>query len=108
MAHVLAANTVAVEPVSGAVKAFLAGDEPPEWAYGQITSAELWEGGVVPEPVEHAPSAPADGSPPPRGGAGSGLGPWQQYAAAKGVTVQPEATREDIIAACEAAGVPTA
>lgn len=49
----------------------------------------------------------SDGGVPPRGGAGSGKDAWSAYAASKGVDVDAEASRDDIIAALDDAGVPT-
>lgn len=43
---------------------------------------------------------------PPQGGAGSGREVWARYADSKGVEYDDDATRDEIIAACEAAGVP--
>lgn len=45
--------------------------------------------------------------PPPRGGAGSGVGEWSSYAQSKGVAVPEGATRDEIIAALDAADVRT-
>lgn len=45
--------------------------------------------------------------PPPKGGAGSGVAKWREYADATGVQVDDEASRDDVIAALDAAGVPT-
>lgn len=42
--------------------------------------------------------------PPPKSGRGSGVGAWSDYAAEQGVTVDDDATRDDIIEALEAAG----
>ncbi|MFG1872147.1 hypothetical protein [Micromonospora arborensis] len=42
---------------------------------------------------------------PPRTGAGSGVDAWSAYAATQGVEVEDGARRDDIIAACERAGV---
>jgi hypothetical protein len=44
---------------------------------------------------------------PPKGGAGSGKEAWADYAKANGVDVPDDATRDDIIAALDKAGVPT-
>ncbi|WP_280471002.1 hypothetical protein [Nocardia cyriacigeorgica] len=44
--------------------------------------------------------------PPAQRGTGSNRQAWADYAARRGVTVEPDWKREDIIAACEAAGVP--
>ena len=45
---------------------------------------------------------------PPQGGPGSGKDAWAAYAASQGVEVEDGATRDEIIAACEAADVPVA
>ena len=51
---------------------------------------------------------PASGpSPPPKAGSGGSRQRWVEYATARDVTVTPDATRDEIIAACEAAGVRT-
>ena len=47
------------------------------------------------------------GSPPPKGGPGSGAPAWREYAASKDVEVADDASREDVIAALTEAGVPT-
>ncbi|MFF0822400.1 hypothetical protein ACFYUR_18720 [Micromonospora haikouensis] len=54
-----------------------------------------------PEPAEK-PSLPP---PPPHRGRGSGLDAWQAYANLAGVTYPDDAGRDDIIAACQRAGV---
>lgn len=69
-----------------------------------ITNPQAWDGGAAPS---KAKTTPPDGTLPPKSGAGSGKDAWAAYAAAKGVTVAGEASRDDIIAACAAAGVPT-
>ena len=61
---------------------------------GELTGAE--------EEVDEALALEA----PPQGGPGSGKDVWAQYAAANGVEVSDNATRDDIIAACEKAGIP--
>ena len=57
-------------------------------------------------PAAETTSTPTDG-PPPKGGAGSGAPAWREYAASKGVEVADDASREDVIAALDVAGVPT-
>ena len=58
------------------------------------------------EPVEEPAPAPARGpDPPPRTGRGSGLQAWADFAAELGVTYPTSASRDDIIAACQAANV---
>jgi hypothetical protein len=51
--------------------------------------------------------AVSDPQVPPRTGKGSSADAWALYAAAKNVSVELDAKRDDIIAACEQAGVPT-
>ena len=53
------------------------------------------------------PTEPAADTPPPKGGAGSGAQAWRDYATSKGVEVPADASREDVIATLDAAGVPT-
>ena len=55
--------------------------------------------------VPQTPETPED--PPPRSGAGSGREPWAAYATRHQVQVTADMRREDVIAACEAAGVAT-
>ncbi|MEU8158035.1 hypothetical protein AB0B94_30650 [Micromonospora sp. NPDC048986] len=63
------------------------------------------EGGLV-AVTEPAPAAsPALPSPPPRAGRGAGLEPWREFAAAAEVAIPDGARRDDIITACERAGV---
>jgi hypothetical protein len=59
-----------------------------------------------PIPVEPEPAGPRP-TPPPRSGKGSGLGPWRVFADHDEVQVPytPDDSRDDIIAACERAGV---
>lgn len=45
--------------------------------------------------------------PPPRAGRGSSTASWLRYARGAGVAVADDADRASIIAACEAAGVPS-
>lgn len=54
-----------------------------------------------------ASEAAAESGPPPRAGRGSSADAWAHYAAEHGVTIADGAGRDEIIAACEAAGVPT-
>ncbi|SDL33088.1 hypothetical protein [Streptomyces indicus] len=49
--------------------------------------------------------APAPSEAPPRSGRGSGVEAWRKFAEQHDVEVPADATREDVIAACEAAGV---
>lgn len=49
----------------------------------------------------------ADPGPPPKGRVGSDAEAWRAYAASRGVEVPADAKRPAIVAALEAAGVPT-
>lgn len=82
------------------------GDEVPDWARldGQLTE----EGGQPPEetrqPTDPMPPVPPS-QPPARSGRGSSVEAWRKFAEQHDVDVAADATRDDIIAACEAAGV---
>lgn len=67
-------------------------------ARGLIESVEVNE---VVEPEQ------TDLTAPPKDGSGSGKAAWHTYAAAIGVEVPADASRDDVIAAIEAAGKPT-
>ncbi|MEU3528826.1 hypothetical protein AB0E62_34095 [Streptomyces sp. NPDC038707] len=79
------------------------GDEVPSWArldkrnmqgeqqQARTAASDQTQGGEVTEPA--------------RSGKGSGVKEWRAYAEARGVTVDPDMSRDDIIAACERAGV---
>lgn len=89
----------------GSMHVFGPGDEVPGWVEKAITNPDVWEG------AEQA-SAPADpvvtqDGPPPKGGAGSGAPAWREYAARNNVEVAEDASREDVVAALDAAGVRT-
>jgi hypothetical protein len=60
----------------------------------------LVEAGLV-KVVEHEAAAEVVGDEPPRAGKGSGRTEWAAYAAALGIHVGPDATRDDIIAAVD-------
>lgn len=57
------------------------------------------------EVTEPAPDRPPLPDPPPRAGRGSSLDAWQRWAGLAAVAVEDDMTRDDIIAACELAGV---
>ncbi|MFY1588988.1 hypothetical protein ACN267_31360 [Micromonospora sp. WMMD734] len=61
--------------------------------------------GTAPDP--DAGQGRGDEGPPPKGGPGSDAEAWRAYAAGKGVEVPSDAKRPAIIAALDAAGVPT-
>jgi hypothetical protein len=82
---------------SGTVHSFGPGDSVPEWARKRITNPQVWDETPV---VEES----SDG-PPPQGGPGGSRQAWADYAASKKVAVQDDWKRDDIIEACEKAGV---
>lgn len=88
----LSDTTIVVNPDTGAAEVLAAGDEVPSWAKDQVG--------------DHLTENSSDG-PPPKAGRGSGTEAWATYATANDVIVEDDAGRDDIIAACEAAGVPT-
>lgn len=95
----------------GAVHAFGPDHTVPEWAQKVITNPNVWTGqddAAAEEPavVETVPDGDNPDGPPPQGGPGASRQKWADYAAAKGVEVESDWKREDIIAACEKAGVP--
>lgn len=106
----LVAHTYAMNDKGRAVW-FRPGDTVPDWAAGQLTNPKLYED-TGPDAEEAGPGDTGDtggtqvgGDPPPRSGRGSGLEAWGSFAQANGVGVDSDMARDDIIAACEAAGV---
>lgn len=89
---------IAYVHVAGAV--YGPGDEvPPEVA--KRIGAHAWADGDQGDGDE--PPAPSEA--PPRSGRGSGVEAWRTFAEAHGVDTADEMSRDDVIAACEAAGV---
>jgi hypothetical protein len=76
-------------------------------ALGAVQDGGLLLQSDVPDPVTPGPERLFVGSPPPKGGAGSGADVWAAYASDNDVTVPDGASRDDIIAALDSAGVPT-
>lgn len=93
------ANVLVFDEVTGERHFIEAGEVPPaelrdqlgDHLFGEVDDAE---GG----------SSPVDAA-PPRSGKGSGRDEWAAYAAAHGVDVEDGQSRDDIVAALEAAGV---
>lgn len=104
------------------------GDTPPAHVAERITNPKAWAGDVddgaegdvrnTPEATggahtritddgDEAAESLADLAIPAKSGPGSGKQAWWQYAERNGVTVPEDPSRDDIIDACEAAGVPT-
>ena len=95
----LTANVAVRHPDTGAVEVLLEGSDLPSWAAGLVGDHAL-DG--------RADSGKDDGGGiPPKGGPGSGKDAWVAYAAEHDVEVPADATREDIVAALDAADVPT-
>lgn len=94
--RVLTANVALRNPETGQPEVFEEGSVAPSWAADQVD-----------DHVFAATARAADGEVPPKGGAGSGKDAWAAYAASRGVEVDEDATRDDIVAALESAGVPT-
>ena len=88
-------------------KMFRPGDTPPE-KYARLIGAHCFEGRAHPYPY----SGDVDGGDtrtpvPAKAGPGSSKTAWTEYATTNGVEVEDGATRDEIIAALDAAGVPT-
>lgn len=125
------ATTVYITDDEGTAHRFDAGTDRgalPGWAQKKTADNPLlWEGESAVEPLlseipDHRPGTPDPGAgvappvpgsepegegegPPPQSGAGSSRQAWAEYAEANGVDVQDDWKRDDIIAACEKAGV---
>lgn len=113
--HTLASYVHVTGP-DGVVVALAPGAPVPDWAVPLIPNPKAWVGGIVPE-VEAVPTVltvvpevcPVAEAVkvPPRRGAGSGRDAWAAYANDSGIEVTADLkTRDDIIAACELAGIP--
>lgn len=102
------AYTVSVQDDDGDMHSFGPSDTVPAWAQKAITNPGAWEdGGSAAE--AGGPDTGGDTPPaiPPKGGAGSAAENWRGYARSQGVDVAEDATREDVVAALEAAGIAT-
>ncbi|MEV0367513.1 hypothetical protein [Nocardia fusca] len=104
---------------TGSVHGFGPDSVVPDWARKKITNPHVWDSATEqPEPVAVVVGAGGGGGegknitvesadgPPPQGGTGATRQRWADYASSKGVEVRGDWKREDIIAACEKAGVP--
>lgn len=112
---------VLVRDSGGTLRFLKAGSELPQWAQGRVGDHVLsgTAGTAKPAPAEvDVTVRDIDGSvrdatvevtaaePPPRSGRGSGRDAWSDYATAQGVEVTEDMERNEIIAACQASGVP--
>ena len=112
--------TVAGDPSSGqGFATFGPDDEVPDWAAKQMGD-HVWANGGSDPDADAAARAAADADAkakadadaaasgiPARAGAGSSKEAWTEYAGSLNVDVAEAKTRDDIIAAIEAAGHPT-
>lgn len=73
------------------------GDEVPSWA-------RLDDRNLMPS-SDTSDQSGSGGDMPARSGKGSGIEAWRSFAESKGVGVDSGMSRDDIIAACEQAGV---
>ncbi|WP_052336144.1 hypothetical protein [Mycobacterium canetti] len=100
--------TVYLRDEDGTVHTFLPGVDVPAWAAKQMGDHCFAAHATQPQPHKEHHSAPSSGGgvgPPPRAGAGSGRDAWAAYAQANGVGVDDDWKRDQIISACEQAGV---
>jgi hypothetical protein len=106
MAKKLAVNVLVVGE-DGSPHALYAGETVPDWAAEQVGEhcfdADRDDEDVAPELESEEGSSGI----PPKSGRGSGAKAWASYAQANGLDVDEDASKDDIIAALEAAGVPT-
>lgn len=102
------AYTVSVQDDDGDMHSFGPSDTVPAWAQKAITNPGAWEDGESNADAGAGPAAAGDTPAiPPKGGAGSAAENWRGYARSQGVDVAEDATREDVVAALEAAGIAT-
>jgi hypothetical protein len=87
---------------AGQAHVFGPGDDVPDWAAERITNPRAWE--TPPEGRSVETVAVNLGGAPPRSGAGSNRDAWLKHAVAIGVlAADSTASRDDIIAAVDAA-----
>jgi hypothetical protein len=95
-------NTTVYVHSGSTSQAFGPGVEIPAEIAAQITNPNVWVGG---RPVVAANDVSF--SPPPKRGPGSGVSAWTKFAALNQFTVEPDASRDEIIAALESEGIAT-
>lgn len=93
---------VALFDDKGAMHEFGPGSDVPGWARKKITNPAVWD--EPPAAAEASGSGGGD-SPPPHAGRGSGRDAWAAYAEGHGVDADG-LDRDEIIGACQEAGVP--
>lgn len=79
------------------------GDEVPSWA--RLDDRNLQASGAAQSAPESSRQAGSGAPEPSRSGRGSSLEAWRSFAESNGVGVDSDMSRDDIIAACEQAGV---
>lgn len=79
-------------------------DEVPAEHAALITNPKAWADGELPSGSEVADGSASDEA-PPRAGKGSGREEWAAFAESRGVHVDEDDKRDDIIAALAEAGV---
>ncbi|MEU0940494.1 hypothetical protein [Embleya sp. NPDC005971] len=96
---------VHVDNGDGKSQVFSPGDPMPEWAEAHVKNPKVWSDDGHSPATQAPPAGESEEGPvePPRSGPGSGKSAWAEYASARGVTVANDASREDIIAAVDAA-----
>lgn len=111
MAPKLKAHVHAVPDEEGVLHSFGPDDDVPAWAQALITNPNAWAdppadlGAVDAGAGSSGSAAPGAPEPPPRGGAGSGRDAWAAFAASHRFEVPEDASRDDIIASLEEAGI---
>lgn len=110
------ATAVHLTDEAGVVHSFLPGTNPPKWARDLILNPKAWsdsDDGPTLNDAEPTAAAeePTDESEtsaiPPKSGKGSGVKAWRAYADTVGFETDDDITRDEIIAALEADGIPT-
>lgn len=99
MTKILTVHTHAIDE-QGRARHFQPGDSVPDWAAKQLTNPKLFAADDSQAEPERVPVEA-----PSRSGPGSGKDAWTAFAEASGVGLDAGMTRDDIMAACEAAGV---
>jgi hypothetical protein len=94
MGRRLVANVALRNAETDAVEVFEAGSTLPSWAEKLVTNDAVFEGGADEAAASEAP---------PRAGRGSGRDEWAAYASSLGVAFDDDATRDEIVAAVDAA-----
>ena len=91
-------------------RAYGPGVDVPADVAAKITNPKAWDGDPPTPSQDHRGGGEGSGGSssegsvePPRSGAGSTKAAWAEHAAARGVAVPDSASREDIIAAVDAA-----